>query len=277
MMTDMQAHPVNNLPLSIPLWPEGKTPFAGPEDGLFPRFTHYSPSDEYQTGVSVLILPGGGYSLVSTPKEGHRVAQLLTAHGIASGVLEYRHAPQRHPVPLTDAQRALRWMRVRAQDQGIASGPVGVMGFSAGGHLAGTLATQPEVEEGRVGDEVDAFPCRPDFAALIYPVVSFTEPWSHFGSRDNLLGPDADPALTETLSIEKAVSSSTPPMFLFHTQADGAVPVQNSLRLAEALTEHGVAVDLHVYAEGSHGIGLAANHAWGQLLLAWLEKLTPAG
>jgi acetyl esterase/lipase len=221
----------------------------------------------------MLILPGGGYGQVSTPKEGHRVAQLLTAHGVACGVLEYRHAPQRHPVPLVDSQRALRWMRARAEEHDLDPGRVGVMGFSAGGHLAGTLATQPEVEEGRVGDRLDGISFRPDFAALIYPVVSLTAPWSHFGSANNLLGTPPDSVLAEALSIEKAVSPESPPMFLFHTQEDQAVPVQNSLKLAEALTFHGVPAELHVYAEGRHGIGLDANHPWGRLLLAWLDIL----
>jgi len=255
------------------LWPDQKVPFQSAEDNVFPRFTYYLPSDEYRTGTSVLILPGGGYGLVSTPKEGHRVAQLLTSHGITCGVLEYRHAPQRHPVPLLDAQRGLRWMRAKAAEYNLDPGRVGVMGFSAGGHLAGTLATQPEVSEGRVGDELDEVSFLPDFAALIYPVVSLTAPWSHFGSAKSLLGDPPDPALAEALSIEKAVSPDTPPMFLFHTQQDQAVPVQNSLCLAGALADHGVPVELHVYTEGKHGFGLDANHPWGQLLLAWLNDL----
>jgi acetyl esterase/lipase len=146
------------------------------------------------------------------------------------------------------------------------------MGFSAGAHLAGTLSTQPYREEGKVGDDLDSVSCRPNFAALIYPVVSFTAAWAHSGSAKNLLGDPPDPALAEDLSIEKAVSPSTPPMFLFHTQEDQGVPVQNSLVLAEALTACGVPVELHVYAEGIHGIGLDANHAWGKLLLKWLDQ-----
>jgi len=266
----MKAHPSINLPQTFPLWGD-QTPYASEEDGDFPRFTYYLPSGEYRTGASVLILPGGGYGLVSTAKEGHRPAMLLSSHGIACAVLEYRHFPQRHPVPLLDAQRGMRLLRFLAREHGLADDCVGVMGFSAGGHLAGSVATQPEVKAGCIGDDLDEVGYAPDFAALLYPVVSMTESWSHGGSRTNLLGEDADPGLSIQLSIERAVSSATPPMFLFHTQEDAAVPVQNSLRLAEALTEAGVDTELHVYAKGVHGFGLDQNHPWGRLLISWLS------
>jgi acetyl esterase/lipase len=268
----MNITPSHNLPYSLPVWPEGRTPFSSDADGELPTLTVYLPSDECRTGQSVLCLPGGGYGGVSSAKEGHRPAQYLNAHGIAAGVLEYRHSPQRHPVPLLDAQRAMRRFRRWGMDQGLNPEQVGVMGFSAGGHLAGSLATQPVEEEGLIGDDGDAISCAANFAALIYPVVSLTEPWSHFGSRDNLLGKDAEPELAARLSIEKAVTSRTPPMFLFHTQEDPAVPVANTLRLAEALTTHGVACDAHVFAKGGHGMGMAHNHEWGPLLLRWLER-----
>ncbi len=268
----MNTTPSVNLPEIVSLWPAGKVPLAGPEDGELPRLTVYLPSEEYRTGQSVLILPGGGYGMVSTAKEGHRPAQYLNAHGIAAAVLEYRHAPQRHPVPLMDAQRGLRMLRSFVDGHGLSTEQVGVMGFSAGGHLAGSLATQPPVEEGCAGDAVDEISCKPDFAILIYPVVSFTAPYSHFGSRDNLLGVPAEPGLAERLSIEKAVTSDTPRMFLVHAQNDAGVPVANSLVLAQALSDHGVPADLHVYAGGGHGFGMAANHEWGPALLAWLAR-----
>lgn len=268
----MQAHPSINLPRSVPVWPQDRTPFASPDDGAFPNLTLYLPSEEHRTGQSVLILPGGGYGGLSSAKEGHRPAQYLNAHGIAAGVLEYRHAPQRHPAPLADAQRGFRILRSRAVEQGLNQDGVGVMGFSAGGHLAGCLATQPLVEKVNLGDDLDAVPPRPDFAILLYPVVSLSAGFSHGGSRENLLGPDPDPALAERLSVEKAVTPETPPMFLFHTQADAGVPVANSLALVEALTAKGVEADLHVFARGVHGIGLADNHSWGRLLLDWLAR-----
>ena len=259
-----------NLPQTIPVWPAGHIPFASPDDGVFPRLTFYLPSAEHRTGQTVLIFPGGGYEMVSTPKEGHRPAQLLAAHGIAAAVLEYRHAPQRHPVPLTDAQRALRMVRQKAIEHGLDATKVGCMGFSAGGHLAGSLATQPEVKEGRIGDALDTISFKPDFFIMIYPVVSLTSPYSHFGSRGNLLGPNASAEQAERLSIEKAVTSDTPPCFIIHGQNDDAVPVNNSLLLYRALTEHGVTATMHLYEKTGHGFGLGVNHPWGRALIEWL-------
>ncbi|MGA0334072.1 MAG: alpha/beta hydrolase [Kiritimatiellia bacterium] len=267
----MKSTPSINLPTILPVWPENRKPFASPEDGELPRLTLYLPSEEFRTGQSVLILPGGGYGGVSTPKEGHRPAQYLAAHGVAAAVLEYRHSPQRHPVPLCDAQRALRRLREWAEAQQLDTDKVGVMGFSAGGHLAGSLATQPEVPESKAGDSSDTYSCKPDFCILLYPVVSLTADYSHFGSRDNLLGVPCDPQLADQLSLEKAVQPDTCPMFLFHTQEDAGVPVQNSLALTQALTENGVPAELHIYPKGPHGIGLAQNHAWAPALLRWLN------
>ncbi len=269
----LRANPSVNLPQFQPLWPEGCRPFPSPEDGSFPNLTLYLPSPEHREGPSVLVLPGGGYGMLSSPKEGHRPAQYLNAHGIAAAVLEYRHSPRRHPVPLVDAQRALRVLRAVAREEmGLDPERVGVMGFSAGGHLAGTLCTQPEVPEGRMADALDAEGCRPDFGILVYPVVSLSESWSHFGSRDNLLGTPADATVAETLSIERAVTAETPPLFLVHAQDDPGVPSENSVRLYQALTACGVPAELHLYARGGHGFGMAANHAWTREMLRWLAE-----
>lgn len=271
----MRAHPSINLPERIEMWPEGNTPFASDEDGVFPTLTLYLPSEECRTGDAVLILPGGGYGMVSTAKEGHRPAQFLSSHGIAAAVLEYRHAPQRHPVPLLDAQRGLRHLRAFAAEHGLNTDRVGVLGFSAGGHLAGSLMTQPEVKEGRVGDALDKVSCHPDFGALLYPVVSFVADYAHTGSCRNLLGETPDPELAERLSIERAVTSTTPPAFIVHTQTDNAVPIQNALALAGALVEHGVPTELHMYPEtpnDKHGFGMGANHPWCSAFLEWLER-----
>lgn len=273
----MQAHESVNLPQVLPLWPEGRAPRSLPEDEGFPTFTYYLPSPEHRAGPSVLILPGGGYGLVSTAKEGHRPAMWFSAHGIAAAVLEYRHSPQRHPVPLLDAQRGLRLLRHLALHNGLSQNAVGVMGFSAGGHLAGCLATLPELSEGKVGDDPDATPCRPDFAALVYPVTSLVAPHAHGGSRGNLLGADAPDDLAAGLSLENAVKPGAPPFFLFHTQEDLSVPPAHSLELYATLTRHNIPAELHVYAKGAHGIGMSENHPWAQLLLDWLAKLQVKG
>ncbi|AKC81669.1 hypothetical protein IMCC26134_00745 [Verrucomicrobia bacterium IMCC26134] len=268
----MHTNASPNLPQIIPLWPAGRTPLATAEDGVLPRLTYYLPSDEFRTGQSILILPGGGYSMVSTPKEGHRPAQLFASHGIAAAVLEYRHAPSRHPVPLLDAQRAMRQLRQLALTHGLRTDRVGVMGFSAGGHLAGTVATQAAHPAGLVGDALDNIAAHADLAILIYPVVSLVEPWSHFGSRDNLLGIPADLSLARQLSIEKAVTAHTPPMFITHEQFDKAVPSANSLALYAALTAQNVAATLLVTEGATHGSGLGPNLPWGAALLDWLAS-----
>lgn len=247
-------------------------PWASAEDAGLPQLTYYLPSAEHRTGQSVLVLPGGGYGMVSAPKEGHRPAQFLAVHGIASAVLEYRHAPQRFPVPLLDAQRALRLLRRQARVHALDPARAGAMGFSAGGHLTGLLATQDGHPDGVVGDDADALSPRPDFAALVYPVVSLIESWSHFGSRDNLLGPKVNPELARSLSLEQAISAATPPCLIIHGLGDDLVPVENALALLRGLKASGVAAELHVYADLPHGCGLAANHPWGQALLRWLAK-----
>lgn len=253
----------------MPLWPAGKTPLATAEDAGLPVFTYYLPSDEYRTGQSVLILPGGGYALLSSPKEGHRPAQLLAAHGVAAAVLEYRHAPSRHPVPLIDAQRGMRLLRSLAITHSLRTDAVGVMGFSAGGHLAGMVATQPPHEEGLVGDALDAISPSADFAALIYAVVSLTPPHAHEGSAHHLLGNPPDAALAKSLSIEKCVTDRTPPMFIAHMQLD-SVPGLGALELYAELTRHRIPSVLHVYEGETHGFGLGTNHPWGRDLLEWL-------
>jgi acetyl esterase/lipase len=266
----MKTTPAINLPQAILLWPEDAKPLASAEDGALPTLTTYLPSDEYRTGQSRLICPGGGYNITSSPKEGHRPAQFLAAHGIATAVLEYRHAPSRHPVPLLDAQRGMRHLRALAATHGLDTDRVGIMRFSAGGHLAGTVATQPNHPTGLIGDALEEHPSHADFAALIYPVVSLSVPFSHFGSRDALLGTPADPALAEALSLEKAVTAQTPPMFIAHGQSDSTFLPANALALYRALTAAKVPATINLYENTDHGFGMGANHPWTQALLQWL-------
>lgn len=271
MLSPMSLLESLDLIQTIPLWPENSIGQAMLESSPLPRLTYYLPSEEYRTGQTVLILPGGGYGRLSSAKEGHRPAMLLASRGIAAAILEYRHAPYRYPTPLLDAQRALRILRQLAKSGGLpGKAAVGVLGFSAGGHLAGLLATQPPLPESHARDGVDKETPVPDFAALIYPVVSFVSNCSHQGSCQNLLGESPAVGLKEALSLEKAVHRKTPPFFLVHGQNDHVVPPQNSLLLAEACMAAECPVTLHLFPDLAHGIGAGDNHRWVSAFLEWL-------
>lgn len=218
----------------------------------------------------VLICPGGGYQVLAIEKEGHAVARWFNERGIHACVLKYRLKEYGWPAPLQDVLRALRILRSQAAERGIDAERVGVLGFSAGGHVAGMATTLWDAPEGRVGDALDAVSARPDFSMLIYPVVSMQAPYGHTGSRHNLLGNPPDPALCERLSLDTQVSPRTPPVFLVHTAEDASVPVQQSLILARALADTGVPVDLHVYARGPHGFGMLPGHGPAS---SWPDRL----
>jgi len=268
----MQRHDPINLPLQIPLWPEGVNPLPEPTDLDFPTFTLYLPSQEYRTGQSLLILPGGGYRLTSTAKEGHRPAQWLNSLGIAAAVLEYRHAPRRHPLPLLDAQRGLRLLRQQAGEHGLDEGKVGCMGFSAGGHLAGLLCTSGPDDVPPLDDLRGQIDAQPDFCALIYPVVSMCAPFAHQGSRINLIGDSSPDEQARMLSLENRWKSGSPPLFLIHGQNDNAVPIENSMSLFQAATKAKCQVSAHFFADLPHGIGMADFHPWVECLKAWLTN-----
>jgi len=204
---------------------------------------------------AVLVIPGGGYGGCSD-QEGDPVAGWLNGLGISAFVLDYSVAPARHPQPLNDARRAMQYIRANAERFKIDPSRIGVLGFSAGGHLAASLSTlYGEVNE-KAGDDLEQVSARPDLAVLCYPVISWGE-FRHQGSLTNLLGPDPDPGLVRKTSMECAVHADTPPTFLWHTAADGGVPVENSYLYAMALRKHRVPHELHVYPEGRHGLGLA--------------------
>jgi acetyl esterase/lipase len=188
-------------------------------------------------------------------------------------VLKYRLGSHgyRHPRMLEDAARAVRWVRSRASEWGVASHRIGIMGSSAGGHLASTLLTHHDAGNAGAEDSVDRISSRPDFGILCYAVITMGE-FTHQGSRRNLLGDPADPALVALLSNETQVRSDTPPTFVWHTVEDTAVPVENSLQFAAALRRAGVPFALHVYERGRHGIGLANGHAWTRELAFWLQE-----
>jgi acetyl esterase/lipase/lysophospholipase L1-like esterase len=248
-------------PLVIPLWPEGvpglKTN-AGSEvefNGRFtnihnPTLTIYAPDLAKSAGVAVIVSPGGGYVRVS---DGKSDARWLNSLGITAFVLKYRLDNYGHPAPLQDVLRAIRVVRSRAAEFGVRPDRIGVMGGSAGGHLSACAATMWDASEGRTGNALDQISARPDFAALIYPVVTMADPFVHKGSRRALLGENPAPERIQQLSLEKRVRSNSPPCFIVATMADKTVPVENSLRLYQAWRDAGVAAEMHTYAAGSHG------------------------
>jgi acetyl esterase/lipase len=243
-----------------------------------PKITVYRAAADKATGGAVVVCPGGGYQVVAADHEGKQVAEWLNSLGVSAFVLQYRLGPRyHHPAPLQDAQRAIRLIRSRAQQWGVDPKRVGVLGFSAGGHLASTAATHFDDGRPDAADAVDREGCRPDFAVLCYAVISLQDPAAHAGSRRNLLGDAPDPALVEQLSNERQVTARTPPTFLWHTADDGAVPVANSLLFFEALTKAGVPGELHVFPHGPHGVGLAAGDPslsqWPHLCAVWMEGL----
>jgi len=244
----------------------------GPKD--VPHLVPYLlPPEGKRPRAAVIVLPGGGYARHAA-HEGEPVARWLNTLGISSFVLVYRVAPYRHPYPLLDAQRAVRLVRRRAAEWGIDPGRVGVLGFSAGGHLASTLGTHFDSGDAGAEDPVEREPCRPDLLILGYPVITLLEK-THAGSLHNLLGESPDPELRRALSNELQVTAETPPTFLWHTADDKGVPVENSLLFASALAQHGVPFALHVYPSGKHGLGLAQDHpevhSWVRACAEWLS------
>ncbi len=261
--------------VTIPLW-KGEAPGSlGSEDRDRPTLTVYLPGrDAVPTGV--IICPGGGYGALADNHEGRQVANWLNSMGIAGFVLKYRLGPKyHHPVELGDAQRAIRMVRAQAKEFGIAPDRIGIMGFSAGGHLASSAGTHFDVGQADAPDPLDRMSSRPDFLILGYPVISFTTPYTHKGSLRNLLGDNPDPKLVESLSSELQVTERTPPTFLFHTNEDSGVPSENSVLFYLALRKNKVPAEMHIFEKGPHGVGLAmrdpALSMWPTLLSNWLR------
>jgi acetyl esterase/lipase len=241
----------------IVLWPEGAPGAHGTADKDKPTLTVHLPAPAIANGCAVVICPGGGYQHLAIDYEGHDVAEYFNTFGVAGFVLKYRLAPDyHHPSPRQDVQRALRIVRERAGEWHIDPHRVGVMGFSAGGHLASTAATHFDAGKPDASDPIDHQSCRPDFAILAYPVITMSDKFGHGGSKKNLLGPNPEKGLAESLSNETQVTAQTPPTFLFHTAEDSAVPVENSIEFFLALRKAGVPAEMHVYEKGRHGLGL---------------------
>ncbi|MFO7535036.1 MAG: alpha/beta hydrolase [Kiritimatiellia bacterium] len=258
---------------AIPLWPDGvPTPDGVIPPKETPQLQLYPVSGAAPTGF-VVVCPGGGYAR-RADHEGEPIARMLNAAGMAAGVVIYRCAPHRFPVPQMDAMRAVRLARANAAAWSLKSDKIGILGFSAGGHLAASVATLADAGDPGSADPVARLSARPDAAILCYPVISFGE-WGHRGSQNNLLGPLASPVLADQLSLEKRVDASTPPTFLWHTAEDSAVPVVNSLLFAQALAAHKIPFELHVFPNGGHGLGLAKDDPvvgqWPALCVKWLK------
>ncbi len=262
------------------LW-EGDAPFAKgktPQD--IPTLQPYFPDRAKRPIPAILICPGGGYGGLAIGHEGKDYALFFNQNGMAGFVLRYRLGSRgyRHPVMLTDVSRALRTIRANAEKWGIDPKKIGVIGSSAGGHLAATLLTKFDNGNPSAPDPVDRVSSRPDFGILCYPVITMEKGVTHWGSRCNLIGKDATPELVKELSAELHVKPDTPPCFLWHTAADRGVFPENSIRFARALAAQKIPFDLHIYQNGGHGIGLRAKypfqnaHPWSRDLVFWLKE-----
>ena len=263
-------------PVTALLWPNGAPGAAGNEDSDQPSLTIFLPVKNQANGTGVIVCPGGSYTALASNHEGRQVANWLNSLGIAAFVLKYRLGPRyRHPIELSDAQRAIRLVRSHAAEYGITPDRLGVMGFSAGGHLAATMSTHFDNGSAADPDPIQRAGSRPDFLVLGYPVISFTTPYTHQGSLHNLLGDNPDPKLMQSLSNELQVTAQTPPTFLFHTTEDKTVPVENSVSFYLALRKAGVAGEMHIFERGPHGVGLAlrdpALAMWPELLANWFR------
>jgi acetyl esterase/lipase len=294
-----QLNPARAQTDSVYLWPVGQEPFDRPGEppetvtaapGRLlvrnvsrPQLKVFLPTKGQATGRAVIICPGGGYYLLASLHEGDDFARWLAAQGIAAFVLKYRlpnpelvEAAHKPWVPLADAQQALRLVRTKAGAWGVDPGKVGIMGFSAGGHLAATAATQFARPLALTPDSLANV--RPDFAILVYPVVSFRDSHGHAGSRANLIGPELSTQQIDFFSAELRVTPQTPPTFLVHSADDQAVPVENSLRFYQALVKNKVPAELHLYPTGGHGYGFGRElkggvATWTEHLRTWLSGL----
>ena len=232
----------------------------------------FYPAENKRGNGTVVVFAGGGYH-VRAPYEEIDYALRLNEYGLNAFTVDYRVSPDRFPLPLLDARRAVRFVRKNAERFGIDPDKVAVMGSSAGGHLAGLVSTYRDPIEGEGVDEIDKIDCLPDAAILCYPVVTLFESHRHKHSATNLLGERVD-ELAPKLSLDKIADEKTPRTFIWHTASDELVPVLNSLRYAERLREAGVPFELHIFPDGRHGLGLAESNPhvaeWAELLRKWL-------
>ncbi len=264
-----------------PLWPDGAPGAGGESEGDVPQlFLTLVESD--RPTAAIVILPGGGYGGHAMDHEGQQFAEWFASLGISSAICNYRLRGKGndgkgygHPYPMIDAQRAIQTLRAKADEWNIDPSRVGVIGFSAGGHLCSTVSTHFAQIDESSSDPIARVSSRPDFAILAYPVIGFDKPYTHRGSQRNLLGENPDSKLVQSLSNEQQVSDRTPPTFLFHTVEDRAVPVENSIEYFKACRKHGVPAEMHLFPKGRHGLGLAKSEPgasqWPDLCEQWLR------
>ncbi|MBF0431050.1 MAG: alpha/beta hydrolase fold domain-containing protein [Fibrobacteria bacterium] len=235
-----------------------------------PEMVVYPAPDSINDSVAIIVCPGGGYGGLAITYEGYEVAEWLNKQGITAFVLKYRYKPYKHPIPLMDARRAMRIVRYYASDYGIDTTKIGVLGFSAGGHLASTLLTYYDNGNPESEAPVERKKSTPDFGVLLYPVITLSGPYAHTGSRDNLLGASPSQTLIDSLSNQLRVTTSTSPTFLAHGDPDALVPVENSEMFDSALAANNVPHTLLVEPGKAHGYGL--NGAWPDSCIQWLKE-----
>ena len=256
------------------LWQNGAPGALGTEAKDKPRVQIYHATHDRSTVPAIVICPGGGYGHLAMNHEGHQIASWLNSIGITGVVLEYRHRGKGygHPAPLMDVQRALRLVRHHASDWHINTNKVGVLGFSAGGHLASSASVHHDTGNPNATDPIDSQNCRPDFSILCYAVIAFEQPFTHKGSQRNLLGKQPNKEVSLKMSSDRQVNATTPPAFLWHTTADRVVPPENSVAYYLALRKHKIPCEMHLFEKGNHGIGLGKGQAaeqWSALCHRW--------
>ncbi len=276
VLTASIAFSADQKSFDIPLWADGAPGALGIEAKDIPLAMVRLPSSERPTGALV-ICPGGGYGGLAMGHEGVEMAEWANQMGLAAIICDYRHRGKGygHPAPLQDAQRAIRTVRAKAAEWNIDTTRVGILGFSAGGHLVSTVLTRFDAGDSQSADAIERQSSRPDYGILAYPVILFGQPATHKGSEKNLLGESPDPKLIASFQSDLNVTKETPPTFLFHTLEDKAVPPQNSVAFYSAMIRNGVAGELHVFEKGAHGLGLAkktpGTSEWPNACRRWLE------
>jgi acetyl esterase/lipase len=271
----------------LKVWPEGAPSSNGmtlPEEVFEGRRVRnvseaelyvYLPKIGINTGVAMVICPGGGYAMEAMDHEGYDLAEWLSLQGIAGIVLKYRLPYGHEQIPLEDAQRAIRLVRSKAKDWGINPNKIGIAGSSAGGHLASTAGTRFDPGKAEATNLVERISSRPDFMLLLYPVISFNEEYGHMGSRNNLLGEGNNLKLVEKYSNELQVTAQTPPTFLILADDDSTVPTRNSIEFYLALKRNNIPAEMHIFRNGGHGFGMNKKNLpidqWPELFAQWMK------